>query len=535
MKTSWRMAVTLVLALSMVSVLFFGYSGVQASSHTPPAQPGTPEAGTPEAAEEDEATADVVDPPVAEGLAANWRVLREGEAHWYTFQHRGDRLPVHIWMDVDPNEGAGFHVFSEEEVQPVMEGTVNPNDANAIGRGTRNPVEPGYLFWRGTFQNPGTYYVMIEHGWTGNVNYSIYGAGPGLGRPAQPPVDPQAAAVGDADAVDADAVDADAVDTAAVAEPGPDGQIPGDQDPLIDPPVAEVLGANWRTLNEGEAHWYTFRHRGDQLPVHIWMDVEPNEGAGFHIFDEDEAMIVMDGTTNPHDANAIGRGTRNPVEPGYLFWQGTFEEEGLFYVMIEHGWNDDIVYTIYGAGPGLGRVAPETAEADVDAMQVDDTQATGAAEAPVTGAEVDEAEVTAEAEAAVEGEVPGEQAQLVDPPVAQALRANWRVLNEGEAHWYSFEHRGDNLPVHIWMDVNPNEGAGFHVFDENEVADVMAGTVNPNDADAVGRGTPNEEEPGHLFWRGTFENPGTYYVMIEHGWTGDIEYTIYASGSGLGR
>jgi hypothetical protein len=497
MKTNWRIAATLLLALSMVSVLLFGHSPAQASSHTPPAQPATPEAP--------EATGDVVDPPVAEGLSENWRVLAEGEAHWYTFQHRGDRLPVHIWMDVEPNEGAGFHVFSEEVVQPVMDGTVNPNDADAIGRGTPNPVEPGYLFWRGTFENPGTYYVMIEHGWTGDVNYSIYAAGPGLGR-AAPPVDTP---------VDAEPVDEPAI----VDDADPDGVLPGDPDPLIDPPVSEELGANWRTLSEDEAHWYTFRHRGDRLPVHIWMDVEPNEGAGFHIFDENEAQGVLDGTVDPNDANAIGRGTRNPVEPGYLFWQGTFEEEGLFYVMIEHGWAGDIDYTIYAAGPGLGRLP---AEPDVDAMEVDDTV--------VDDTVVDDTVVATEPDA----EIPGEQAQLVDPPVTEALRANWRVLGEGEAHWYTFDHRGDNLPVHIWMDVVPNEGAGFHVFDEDEARAVMDGTVNPIDANAVGRGTPNEEEPGHLFWRGTFENPGTYYVMFEHGWTGDVEYTLFASGSGLG-
>ena len=48
-------------------------------------------------------------------------------------------------------------------------------------------------------------------------------------------------------------------------------------------------------------------------------------------------------------------------------------------------------------------------------------------------------------------------------------------------------------------------------------------------------GTPNPIEPGHLFRRSAFENPGAYYVMIEHGWTGDVEYTLFASGSGLGR
>jgi hypothetical protein len=460
----------------------------------------------------------LVDPPVAEALSENWQTLQEDESHWYTFRHRGDQLPVHIWMDVDPNEGAGFRIFSEDEAMAIMDGA-NPNDIDDVGRGAPNELEPGHLFWRGAFENEGLYYVFIEHGWEGEVSYAIYAAGPGLGRVATQPA---------ADEIDpaTTQVDATTEDPAIAGAEGEDsGVLPGDQIPLVDPPVAEALGENWRTLQETESHWYTFRHRGNQLPVHIWMDIEPNEGAGFHVFNEDQAQAVMAGA-NPLDVNAVGRGTTNPIEPGYLFWRGTFENEGIYYVLVEHGWTGEVSYTLYAAGSGLGRL---TAQAAAQQAVVDAGQTAAAADAPAPT--TTDAAATAEDD---EGTLPGDPVQLVDPPVAEALGQNWRTLQEDESHWYTFTHRGDQLPVHIWMAVEPNEGAGFRIFSEDEAMAIMDGG-NPNDVDDVGRGAPNEIEPGQLFWRGTFENEGLYYVFIEHGWTGEVSYAIYAAGPGLGQ
>jgi hypothetical protein len=130
--------------------------------------------------------------------------------------------------------------------------------------------------------------------------------------------------------------------------------LPGEQRPLTNPPVSEALSDNWRVLQPGESHWYTFGHRGDELPVHIWMDVEPNEGAGFFVFDEESAQSIFDGA-DPRDVNAVGRGTTNPVEPGYLFWRGVIENDGTYYILVEHGWTDAVSYAIYAAGSGLAR------------------------------------------------------------------------------------------------------------------------------------------------------------------------------------
>jgi hypothetical protein len=111
-------------------------------------------------------------PVAAEPRAAGWRILREGQTHWYTFQHPGGEAKVQIWMDAEPNEGVGFHVFSGEQVG-LARTARNLHDVPALGRGTPNPYEHGHLYWHGTFAEAGLFYVIVEHGWRGNVSYNI--------------------------------------------------------------------------------------------------------------------------------------------------------------------------------------------------------------------------------------------------------------------------------------------------------------------------------------------------------------------------
>lgn len=124
----------------------------------------------------------VVAAPTPEALDGSWKVIREGETHWYTFQYRGGGLPVHVWMDVEPDQGAVFNILNQDTALSILAG-VAPTVVNAIGRGTANPVEPGYLFWRADFPEADILYVMVQHEGPGDVVYSIHAAGPGLGRP----------------------------------------------------------------------------------------------------------------------------------------------------------------------------------------------------------------------------------------------------------------------------------------------------------------------------------------------------------------
>jgi uncharacterized protein YgiM (DUF1202 family) len=120
------------------------------------------------------------------------------------------------------------------------------------------------------------------------------------------------------------------------------------------------LAAGWRILAPGERAWYTFQYRGGELPLTIWMDMEPFESAEFTVMDAESAQAMMadeNATVTP-----IGNGRPNPLEAGYLFWQAEFDEADTFYVMVEAddqitvGTTDEVLYSIYALGPGVGRV-----------------------------------------------------------------------------------------------------------------------------------------------------------------------------------
>jgi uncharacterized protein YraI len=123
--------------------------------------------------------------------------------------------------------------------------------------------------------------------------------------------------------------------------------------PVDNFPIETALAANWRSLGQGQSQWFAFNHPGDDQPVQIWMNVEPDNAAGFRIFNESDAQAIMAGA-NPDDFVDIARGTNNPNEPADLFWRGAFSERARFFVMVMNRGTSDTSYSIYGVGPGLG-------------------------------------------------------------------------------------------------------------------------------------------------------------------------------------
>jgi hypothetical protein len=119
-------------------------------------------------------------------------------------------------------------------------------------------------------------------------------------------------------------------------------------------PIEQSLAGNLRNLEGGQIQWFTFSHPGDEEPVQIWMDVEPNGAAEFRIYREEDAQAIMAGA-NPDDFVDIGRGTANENEPADLFWRGAFDEHGRYFVMVRSGSTSDVTFSIYGVGPTIGQ------------------------------------------------------------------------------------------------------------------------------------------------------------------------------------
>jgi hypothetical protein len=121
------------------------------------------------------------------------------------------------------------------------------------------------------------------------------------------------------------------------------------------------LGASWQNLSRDEVDWYSFQYRGGDLPLTVWMDLEPIDGAEFVVVNAATAQSLMAGTTIT-PTTVVGRGRANPVEPGYLYWQADFAEADTYYVMVQQteAATGDVLYTINALGPGVGRaVQPE--------------------------------------------------------------------------------------------------------------------------------------------------------------------------------
>ncbi len=120
---------------------------------------------------------------------------------------------------------------------------------------------------------------------------------------------------------------------------------------------ATELGNRWQVLGPGEVDWYMLQYRGGELPLTIWMDLDPFEDAVFTVMNARSAQAMMAGDALPANA-VIGRGRANPVEPGYLYWQSEFAEADTFYIMVEasDSAEGDVLYSINALGPGVGRV-----------------------------------------------------------------------------------------------------------------------------------------------------------------------------------
>lgn len=130
--------------------------------------------------------------------------------------------------------------------------------------------------------------------------------------------------------------------------------------------TATAMGGSWQTLAADETAWYSFQYRGGDLPLTVWMDLEPFAAAEFIVVNAVTAQAMQSGEAAV-PTNIIGRGRANPVEPGYLYWQADFAEADTYYVLVQptDDAEGDVLYSINALGPGVGRIvepAAETAE-----------------------------------------------------------------------------------------------------------------------------------------------------------------------------
>ena len=115
----------------------------------------------------------------------DWHPLTPGERLWYGFQYAGDGSQISIRLDVEPDDGATFEVWTPNGIRRWGLGL----EADPVGRGGTDPAAPGALVWSGNFNDGGTYYVVVEHagnpGWTNYYQLTV--SGDGVTLSATPP------------------------------------------------------------------------------------------------------------------------------------------------------------------------------------------------------------------------------------------------------------------------------------------------------------------------------------------------------------
>jgi len=104
----------------------------------------------------------------------NWVPLPAGETHWYAFDYQGHLeagrgkkkgetvwigSQIHVLLDAEPDSGAAFSIWTPAQVRSWALG----EEVEPVGRGTRNELEPGDLFWSGNFAGPDRFFIVVEH------------------------------------------------------------------------------------------------------------------------------------------------------------------------------------------------------------------------------------------------------------------------------------------------------------------------------------------------------------------------------------
>lgn len=356
---------------------------------------------------------------------------------------------------------------------------------------------------------------------------------------------------------------------------------------------SRVLTSEWAEIAPGEQHTYSFAHDGSNQPLRVWIDATPIGGVAFEIWSDDQlALAAQDETIGP-----LGTGSAVTDGSGTIRWEAISAAPETFFVIVRATGNEAAQYTLNISSPGLSAAQPGTVGGIIEDVPPADDTVTVAIATVTTGANIRSGPsidfpILTTAAAGTQLTVVGQDisntwliiqladgtvgwiarsltdftnvAPIVDTPAAPPLIVpeivpeagitpvpgqsqdlpnsegetqaeldeGFRVLRQGETHWYTFELDGDADPVQIWMDVEPNEGANFRIYNEENAQTVMA-AGDPEAAEDVGRGTSNPNEAGDLFWRGEFEEHGTFYVLVEHSWEGDVSYSLHMAGPGL--
>jgi len=256
----------------------------------------------------------------------------------------------------------------------------------------------------------------------------------------------------------------------------------------------------WRMLDGAERHWYAFEYDGDRGQITIRMDLEPSEGANFKLLTPAGFRTWMD----DGEIESIGSGAPNAWIPADLVWSGSFNERGTYRVIVQRTGvkPGPAYYALSVEGDGVWFPTPVEAASAPEAV-------------PAVSAEAAQASLALE-----------EPAGGTGPADALNPTGDWISLNVGQAIWFAFHYEGRGSAIQIYMDASPSSGAVFSIWTPEQIRFWARG----DEVSPVGRGAEDEFAPGDLSWSGSFANPDTYYVKVEHAGSVPSSFALHVEG-----
>lgn len=291
-------------------------------------------------------------------------------------------------------------------------------------------------------------------------------------------------------------------------------------------------------IEPGQWQWYAFRSQAplsteivdeDLVVEKATIDAALRLQSGavdFEVWSTNDLNNWIDAT---EDFDPMGIATKNESLPGDpLFWQGTFEGNNTYYLIVKNRSAQASAYALSITGD----VAfPTTLVLGTD------TQPAVAQAQPAVIAE--EMGLTVEAPAAV-AEPTMATTQLGYDAASAVMPAQGSVeIQPGQWQWYSFTAQSpmetevedeDVVEEFATIDAALRVQSGsvsFEVWSSNDWNNWRNGT----DFDATGAGTKNEDLTGDpLFWQGKFQGNDTFYLIVMNKGVQPAVYTLNITG-----
>ena len=330
--------------------------------------------------------------------------------------------------------------------------------------------------------------------------------------------------------------------------------------PGTGPEAALTVPSGTITIPAGGELWFAFNYIGDGSQIVVDLAGNP-QSTTFTIWTPGNVRNrSLNQVVTPVGAGAVNTYTGNPDQ----VWVGSFVAKGTFYVVVDQNALSGSTFQLKVTGSGVYDAGEPMTSASasptptVTASATEIPIATWIALAASMPIPTWIAPATATPMPTIAAATPATNTAPSgsSPATARSAPSGWITTVAGTSTWYAFQYAGDKSQIVIDMQVYPANAASFTVWTPQSFPTGQLGQVaipvgagspkaipdNPNAlACRPGAGfgffpcRPNLGNANDLIWSGSFNFPGTYYVIVDQsGLPGGYNLTITGTGVAAG-